>query len=1219
MILNFLPRNVIKCLAGVFLLLLSLQLSAQTTITSGNTVLASNITANTAVIIERGGTLSMDVARTFTTLTVNTTGTGTSAIIGSNTLTLTGAITIAGGSTLSVGNTGGISGTSLTSSGTGIATLTGSSNVTLSGNITLLQGVNDGVTLTGNPLVINNITVNAVSLATPAPGAQYQCSVSGTGTLVLSSTILLGDAGTGQNNSDIDIWLRKIVLAGATQNGTFNGNPRRIQLHFSGYVCFTGLTFTLTNITLTTVYSNNAILEYQGATALTVTASEWPATQTVIDSNLSIIINTASGVTLGAARTLSGNLTLANGTFTNGANLTLSGGDTIYRTGGSIGTAPTFGTSVHLVYNQHTASVTTANEWPATASVLSSLTINNSNGVTLNTSRQVNGPITLTSGNFNLGANTLTIASTSINRNGSTQTGTITATSGTLNFANASSLSVPTGIFSGNLGGVTLTSGSTTFNENLTATGALSVGNGNLVLAATVNFGINGSVARPGTGTITASATGANITFGGAGNQTVPAGTFNGSLTNLTLNKTNTTDVVTIQNNYTVTGTTYIMRGVLARGTSSLTSTNCINVRQDTTATGTGALSCGGAVIAGGNYDVLDLETISEPEITIGENTTVKDLKLNNGKALAIGPNKKLKITGQITGTGQIKGGSTADLEISSTSNNTVYFDQTNNGNTNALQKFTVSGSGTVTLGNTVRIIGSTEITGGSTLTTNDNLVITDDGLIGRLDDNGDGTGAIAGKVIVEMIIPRERAFRLIANPFAHNISVKQMTDDIDITGTTATPPGSNNGFTWNTVNGATNNPSAFWFNATVGTNTSGNNPGWIAFTDTYDSLGSNSWKVNQGIRVMVRGTKGQGLDGQAYTYQAPTIDLIGYVNDKSATTPVNISASVAGQSNFEAIVNPYVSPIQISSLVPTNNVNTGFWVWDATAGVRGAYSTRLFTSTSTLPKFTTLIVERNTATSTGAVTYSESFKTTSATSLFKKGSKRFEQSISIDVRSDSMAWDAFDILFKPTFSAGFERAEDIKKFLNPDMNIYSMLGSELIAIEGRPMPTDEEVITLHTKYPASGKYIFDFSPSDLPAGFTVHLADRYAKKEVLVTPTTSYAFEVDINDTLSKDVNRFQLILNKKATSMNELQVGGLSIYPNPANEQLGIILPVYPSTTSLTLELTNALGQTVYTESLEAGAQQASISVAHLPKGFYVLNVHGLEKLLTQKIIKN
>jgi hypothetical protein len=124
-----------------------------------------------------------------------------------------------------------------------------------------------------------------------------------------------------------------------------------------------------------------------------------------------VTINNTNGVTLGSARTVPTTLTLTNGTFTNGANLTLSNGATIVRDVGTLSAAPTFGTTVNVTYSGTTA-VTSGNELPTSTTVLNNLTINKSGGVTLGASKTVNGALALTSGDLTTtGSYTLTMGS----------------------------------------------------------------------------------------------------------------------------------------------------------------------------------------------------------------------------------------------------------------------------------------------------------------------------------------------------------------------------------------------------------------------------------------------------------------------------------------------------------------------------------------------------------------------------------------------------------------------------------------------------------------------------------------------------------------------------------------------------------------------------------------------------------------------------------------
>jgi hypothetical protein len=121
----------------------------------------------------------------------------------------------------------------------------------------------------------------------------------------------------------------------------------------------------------------------------------------------------AGAGTLDGSATTFNNLTVS-GPLTVNTSPTINGILTI-NNGGSIITNPiTYGPSATLVYNQGGAVSSTNYEWP-TVNLPTNVTIQNASNVTINESKNINGILTLTSGDLILGANILTLgASASI-------------------------------------------------------------------------------------------------------------------------------------------------------------------------------------------------------------------------------------------------------------------------------------------------------------------------------------------------------------------------------------------------------------------------------------------------------------------------------------------------------------------------------------------------------------------------------------------------------------------------------------------------------------------------------------------------------------------------------------------------------------------------------------------------------------------------------------
>ena len=157
---NLFNSNLFKSTHVVMGLLFTVAGFAQTTITNGNTIFASNIPANTAVIINAGGTLNMDVARTFST--ISTANAGTSTISGIGSLNLSSNITVAGGNILSVNppiTAANLNTATLTNQ---TATVSGAGTITLSAAININGTNGDSTTLSlGSGLTVQTGAINA--------------------------------------------------------------------------------------------------------------------------------------------------------------------------------------------------------------------------------------------------------------------------------------------------------------------------------------------------------------------------------------------------------------------------------------------------------------------------------------------------------------------------------------------------------------------------------------------------------------------------------------------------------------------------------------------------------------------------------------------------------------------------------------------------------------------------------------------------------------------------------------------------------------------------------------------------------------------------------------------------------------------------------------------------------------------------------------------------
>lgn len=209
---------------------------------------------------------------------------------------------------------------------------------------------------------IASLTIQSGASLTGASGFNLtvsgNVSITSTGVLnVNASTITVGGAITG--------------------TGTVNGNTST--LNVGG------------NMTVTTFTAGTSTVVYNGTGAQTAGGA-------YTYNNLTI--NKGGGTaTLGGATTVNGTLTLTSGTLAVGANTLTLNGPAIAGTPSNLSTT----SSSSLSFGGTAAGVSV----PSSVTQLNNLTINNGNGITLNSSPTINGTLTLSAGVVSTGANTL--------------------------------------------------------------------------------------------------------------------------------------------------------------------------------------------------------------------------------------------------------------------------------------------------------------------------------------------------------------------------------------------------------------------------------------------------------------------------------------------------------------------------------------------------------------------------------------------------------------------------------------------------------------------------------------------------------------------------------------------------------------------------------------------------------------------------------------------
>jgi hypothetical protein len=380
-----------------------------TSATGASTIASSTVTVNN-LTVNSGATLSLGAATT-TSISVTTAATINGKVIFPATVTTfiggAGSFTLNSTGSLQIGSTN------------GIANSTSSGNLRVSGTRTLSGAATYVYSADGS----STIQVTGSSLPTTITGAII-INTPGVGTR-LNSGLVINSPGsvTVSANAKFSFFT---VVSGATVNYELTGSGSFITNNNStlGIGTVSGLNRSGTAsgpIQLTGTRTFDAATNYEFAgTSSQPLGAEFG---NLITSCNNLIINntTVSGtVTLSSTNnlTVNGSLQLNNvATLVVNGTLTLNG--TIATTTGNGGINASAGS---LVFSGSGAN----QNIPANifAAALNNVTINNANGVTINSNVTINGALSLQSGSFNVNGNTCTLAGTVTTSGGNIATAT---------------------------------------------------------------------------------------------------------------------------------------------------------------------------------------------------------------------------------------------------------------------------------------------------------------------------------------------------------------------------------------------------------------------------------------------------------------------------------------------------------------------------------------------------------------------------------------------------------------------------------------------------------------------------------------------------------------------------------------------------------------------------------------------------------------------------
>ncbi len=613
-----------------------------------------------------------------------------------------------------------------------------------------------------------------------------------------------------------------------------------------------------------------------------------------------------------------------------------------------------------------------------------------------------------------------------------------------------------------------------------------------------------------------------------------------------------------------------------------------------------GNWSCG--FVPGDTTDVtIPAGTLYSPSIPDFAFAGAKNLTIASGAQISIA-GTQLSVKGTLSNNGSITG--TGPVVMAGSSAQTITgFGRVNNIN------FNNAAGVTIPTGSRLTVIKNLSMSAG-TLTTSDSLVMYSDAAYTAAIGSISFGAAISGNVKIMQYVPGGyRRYRFWSHPFSSSISLSQIQQYIDITGQS----GATNGFTTT----STNNPSCFRYNPLVGNSSLGSDPGWRAITKINASAAdSNLFHTFQGLRLFIRGIKGQGLGFITETPSPVTISMVGAVNQGDQF--ITLSRGATTLQDYNMIGNPYPSPVDLGTVMynakQAGVVNgSAFYVWDPYLGAGGQYISVPIGSGGPTPYY----IQANTAFQVRVahngdiLTFTEGNKFGRYDTLLLRQAPEF---VSLEIfDANEHKWDELRVKFDDKATDVDDNTADAHKLCGPDFNLYSLSADgQRLSIDARPYSDDMIIpVGIASDY----KQDFTIRAADVvtPGGKPVYLHDRLKDKYTLLEPGAAYSFTIGADKSTQGDA-RFELTAKPGTTKTTGVSI---ALAPNPATDAVTI---TYSSAKEeqLSVRLLDINGVTVYSSDLgTVSSATTSIPVKSLAAGVYMVEVtHGAEKMVKRLV---
>ena len=353
---------------------------------------------------------------------------------------------------------------------------------------------------------------------------------------------------------------------------------------------------------------------------------------------------------------------------------------------------------------------------------------------------------------------------------------------------------------------------------------------------------------------------------------------------------------------------------------------------------------------------------------------------------------------------------------------------------------------------------------------------------------------------------------------------------------------------------------------------------------------------------------------GRGYTVNiaaSEVVDFQGPLNNGDLPLALTSARPSYPEGGWQLLGNPYPAPLDYSLVDPADRagLEDAIYVYSSTGPYVGQYRSYVNrVGNSVLPLGQAFFARVAAGLPSAAITFrnSQRLAAPDGTTLQRTAETRPLVQLTLQGAGTTLA-DEATVYFENGATTGFEPAYDAEKLPNSNgLNLATSQGSRQLSINGQAvLGTTQRVVPLAVGVPVAGVYALTASQLLNLATVPVYLHDTQLGTLTDLRQQPSYQFTVASAAALN--TTRFELLFSPQQplATVPAALAQQVAVYPNPAQSQVAIELPLSLSRQPATAALVDALGRVVRQQVLPAGSAAHPLPLAGVAPGIYSLQL--------------